>query len=137
MHDPTIQPPTPEFLDALAKVVAAALDDGEEDRAWALTRALEEIADSDEDTERPPSPVIGRRFARAHRRLLARTDIAGRPRSQRSGRRRRRAVVAQAVGARAPSLEAQGDALLGQRRTAGRVAGHGRGAVRFRESPRS
>lgn len=62
--------PTPALLDELAHVVAAALDGGDDAHAWALTRALEELSGTDGDGARPPGPVIGRRFARAHRLLL-------------------------------------------------------------------
>lgn len=62
--------PTAAALDELAHVVAAALDGGDDARAWALTRALEEISGTEGDRGRPPGPVIGRRFARAHRLLL-------------------------------------------------------------------
>lgn len=64
--------PTPEVLDELAHVVAAALDDGDDARAWELTRAIEELSGADGDSGRPPGPVIGRRFARAHRLLAGR-----------------------------------------------------------------
>lgn len=65
-------PLTPQVLDALAHVVAEALDDGDDCRAWALTRALEQAAGADDHATQPPGPVIGRRFAAAHRHLLAR-----------------------------------------------------------------
>ncbi|MEX0658710.1 MAG: hypothetical protein WD080_06210 [Egibacteraceae bacterium] len=64
------QTPTPAVLDELAHVVAAALDGGDDAHAWALTRALEDLAGTDGGSARPPGPVIGRRFARAHRLLL-------------------------------------------------------------------
>lgn len=66
-----IRPLTPEVLDALSHEVAAALDEGDEDRAWLATQAVEAAANIGDDGDRPPGPVIGRRFARAHRRLLA------------------------------------------------------------------
>ncbi len=61
--------PTPAVLDELAHVVAAALERGDDARAWALTRALEGLSGTDDGSGRPPGPVIGRRFARAHRLL--------------------------------------------------------------------
>lgn len=92
-------PPTSEVLDALADLVATALDAGDEDRAWALTRTLEAMSGTGGGADRPPSPVIGRRFAVAHRRLLARASGAHGPSTGPSGGRRGREVVAQAQGA--------------------------------------
>ena len=62
---------TAEVLDALAHEVAGALDRGEDATAWAITCDLERLAGLDDDGPRPARPVIGRRFARAHGRLLA------------------------------------------------------------------
>ncbi|HVM15531.1 MAG TPA: hypothetical protein VM287_14545 [Egibacteraceae bacterium] len=91
--------PTPQVLDALAHVVAAALEDGDDHRAWALTRALEAVAGAAADMEQPPSPVIGRRFAMVHRRILAQAPTAGGAGTALTGERRSREVVAQARGA--------------------------------------
>lgn len=94
MDVPGFDPLTPELLDALADVVAAALDEGDDDRAWAVTCALEELSGTVADSGRPPSPVIGRRFAMAHRRLLTAVPSAGAPAPRASGGRRPRAVAA-------------------------------------------
>lgn len=94
MDVPGFDPLTPELLDALAEVVAGALDEGDDDRAWTVTCALEELSGAGGDSSRPPSPVIGRRFARAHRRLLAVVAPAGAPALRPSGGRTARAVVA-------------------------------------------
>lgn len=99
MDVPATRLPTPQVLDALAHVVAAALDDGDEDRAWALTRALEAAVGACAEVEQPSSPVIGRRFAMAHRRLLARASTAGGASAAPTGERTSREVVAQARGA--------------------------------------
>lgn len=54
-------------LDGLAAWTAARLEVGDVETAWALTRALEEsVGAPAADEPRPPSPVIGRRFAAAH-----------------------------------------------------------------------
>lgn len=64
-------------LDDLAADVAGWLDGGDPAAAWAVTRALEAAAQpvpqarAPQEEAVPPLPVIGRRFARAHRRLLA------------------------------------------------------------------
>lgn len=61
-------------LDALADAVVRDLDRGALAAAWARTRALEQEADPTAPVAPaepvPPAPVIGRRFAAAHRRLL-------------------------------------------------------------------
>lgn len=61
-------------LDEAADAVARDLERGALEAAWARTRALEQQADpsaADLPVEPvPPAPVIGRRFAAAHRRLL-------------------------------------------------------------------
>lgn len=54
-------------LDVLAQWVAERLELGDERSAWELTSALEDAAGLVRDSEvQPASPVIGRRFARAH-----------------------------------------------------------------------
>jgi hypothetical protein len=66
-------------LDDLAARAAALLDAGQERAAWALTADLELAAGVAPPVgRRPPGPVIGRRFAAAHRRVLrvARRDPA-------------------------------------------------------------
>ena len=88
MEPATTRAPSPAELDALAQAVAAALDAGDEARAWALTRWLEAAAGLRPDDRQPPSPVIGRRFARAHRDLLVRgrvTPAAGSSNAERAG----------------------------------------------------
>jgi hypothetical protein len=57
-------------LDDLAHWVATALDNGDDPLAWKITRCFEEAAGIVDTVEQPPSPVIGHRFARAHRQLL-------------------------------------------------------------------
>ncbi|MFA9444532.1 hypothetical protein [Egicoccus sp. AB-alg6-2] len=61
-------------LHELAARVADDLDRGAVARAWARTRELERAADPRgvpaPATPVPPAPVVGRRFAAAHRRLL-------------------------------------------------------------------
>jgi hypothetical protein len=66
---------TPAELDTLALTVATALEQGEEARAWQLTRALEVAAGLQDGDDQPSGPVIGRRFARAHRRLHIGNDL--------------------------------------------------------------
>lgn len=70
-------------LDDLAARVATELETGALDAAWTRTRALERQACTDvpdgQGGARPPAPVIGRRFAAAHRRLLAAASAAARP----------------------------------------------------------
>lgn len=94
MDVPGFSPLTPGLLDALAEVVATALDEGDDDRAWTVTCALEELSGTGADSGRPPSPVIGRRFAMAHRRLLTAVPLPGAPAPRPSGGRTPRAVVA-------------------------------------------
>jgi hypothetical protein len=66
-----------EQLDRLATWVADRLDRGDDDAAWAVTVAAEALRGRTAAGDpRPASPVIGRRFAAAHRQLL---DQAGRP----------------------------------------------------------
>lgn len=68
--------PTPlrRRLDELADAVVRDLERGALGAAWARTRALEREADpaavSPPAEPVPPAPVIGRRFAAAHRRVL-------------------------------------------------------------------
>ncbi|MFA9429983.1 hypothetical protein [Egicoccus sp. AB-alg2] len=59
-------------LDDLAARVAADLERGAVDAAWRHTRGIEHEADPTSTIAEPvpPAPVIGRRFAAAHRRLL-------------------------------------------------------------------
>lgn len=62
---------SPGDLDALADSVAAALDAGDDVTAWDIVVALEELTGPLDDDVRPPAaPVIARRFARAHQRIL-------------------------------------------------------------------
>ncbi|HSK24660.1 MAG TPA: hypothetical protein VK906_15850 [Egicoccus sp.] len=74
--------PTPlrRRLDELADAVVRDLERGALAAAWARTRALEREADpagaGAAAEPVPPAPVIGRRFAAAHRRLLS--DVAAR-----------------------------------------------------------
>ena len=66
----TTSPDLPGYLEELAWWVADALDTGNVAGAWDVTRALEELLGEGGDERQPPAPVIGRRFARAHRLLL-------------------------------------------------------------------
>ena len=60
-------------LDALSTRVAALIDLGDDTAAWGVTEVLEAHAGTMVGGgEQPPSPVIGRRFAMAHRVLLER-----------------------------------------------------------------
>ena len=70
-HGPGAPALTIDGLDTLAHEVADALDCGDDDTAWTITQAVERMASLADDGPRPPSPVIGRRFARAHGRLLS------------------------------------------------------------------
>ena len=71
-----------EQLDRLASWVADRLEHGDDATAWDVTVATEVASGrTPGDGPRPPAPVIGRRFAAAHRRLLtaaARPPQAGR-----------------------------------------------------------
>lgn len=61
-------------LHDLAALVAAELERGEVAAAWARTRVLERTVDpvgaGVGSEPAPPAPVVGRRFALAHRRVL-------------------------------------------------------------------
>lgn len=61
-------------LDDLADTVVRELERGSLAAAWARVRALEQEADPTAPAAAPepvpPAPVIGRRFAAAHRRML-------------------------------------------------------------------
>ncbi len=60
-------------LDVLAQWVAERLELGDERSAWEVTVALEEAAGLDPDAaDQPPSPIIARRFARAHTLMVER-----------------------------------------------------------------
>lgn len=60
-----------EQLDRLATWVADRLDHGDEAAAWTVTVAAEALGGRTATGDaRPASPVIGRRFAAAHRQLL-------------------------------------------------------------------
>lgn len=75
LRTPRIDPGTGdvrEQLDRLASWVAERLDHGDDATAWDVTVATELASGrAPGDGPRPPAPVIGRRFAAAHRRLLA------------------------------------------------------------------
>lgn len=67
------------MLDALAMWVAERLDAGDDESAWVTTRAVERLGGDDRpDERRPANPIIGHRFAAAHRRLLD-SGAASRP----------------------------------------------------------
>lgn len=78
MHRPTTS--LRAQLDDLAARVAAAIETDDLAGAWEHTRDLERRADPAAMPATavpvPPAPVIGRRFAAAHRRLLANGDPA-------------------------------------------------------------
>jgi len=62
---------TKDVLGELAMWVAERLDAGDDESAWIATRAMEHFAGDDSpDAQRPANPIIGHRFAVAHRRLL-------------------------------------------------------------------
>lgn len=60
-------------LDDLAEEVARATDADDRTTAWAIVRVVEAVVEVvDPPTELPAAPVLARRFAAAHRRLLQR-----------------------------------------------------------------
>ena len=71
---PTISASLRQRLDDLADTVVRELDRGALVAAWARVRALERELDPSAPVAPaepvPPAPVIGRRFAAAHRRML-------------------------------------------------------------------
>lgn len=69
----TIRSPGTMELDRRAAAVAAALEVGDHATALALTELTEQSAGLGWESWpiQSPAPVIARRFARAHRRLLA------------------------------------------------------------------
>ena len=75
VRHPLIDPTTGdvrEQLDRLASWVADRLERGDDAAAWAVTVAAEALGGRGGAADpRPSTPVIGRRFAAAHRRLLA------------------------------------------------------------------
>jgi hypothetical protein len=77
-------------LDDLAHWVATALDNGDDPLAWKITRCFEEAAGIVDTVDQPPSPVIGRRFARAHRQVLTEPQRDRRPVRQSTQCRSRR-----------------------------------------------
>lgn len=59
-----------DHLERLSWWVAEALDTGDSAGPWRITQALEGLLEDGQQEPTPPVPVIGRRFARAHRSLL-------------------------------------------------------------------